>query len=128
MSEVKNAGDKEQVRRAVDNEETRRRRELNDIVEVCSTPQGRRLAWRILEWTGCEGTPHRNTQELTYMAIGSGDVGRWLKAEIVEANEDLLFKMMTENKGEADGRRTGKGRNNGRDAGIKDGNNGNAEE
>ena len=106
MSEVKNAGDEGQVKKAVENAEFRRRKELNDIVEVLSTEQGRRLAWRILEWSGCEGTPKRATDEFTYMAIGSGDVGRWLKSEIISANEDLLFKMMVENKGEQDGRRT----------------------
>lgn len=94
---VKNAGDEQQVAMAVEKEETARQKELNDLVEVLSTPSGRRLIWRIMGWCGIDSTPHRQTSELTYMAIGSGDVGRWLKSEVVEAGEELLFQMMREN-------------------------------
>jgi DNA-binding MarR family transcriptional regulator len=107
-AQVKNAADEEQVKKAEERELVNRDTELNDIIAVLSTPQGRRLVWRILSWTGCEGTPKRIDDALTYMAIGSGDVGRWLKSEVVEAGEDLLFQMMRENlekRGDKNGRR-----------------------
>lgn len=96
-AEVKNAADESQVKNAVDNIERRDELEKNDIIAVLNTVEGRRLIWRILDWTGCEGTPKRNDDALTYMAIGSGDVGRWLKSEIVKADERLLLKIMQEN-------------------------------
>ncbi len=74
-----------------------REAELLDMREVLKSPAGRRLLWRVMDWTGCEGTPKRSTDELTYMAIGSADVGRWLKSEIISADENFLFTMMKEN-------------------------------
>ena len=100
---VKNAADEKQVKKAVDNDRSRREIELLDLVEILQTPAGRRVMWRILEWTGCEGTPKRSNDALTYMAIGSGDVGRWLKSEIIKAGEPLLFDMMRENMEKAEG-------------------------
>jgi hypothetical protein len=94
---VSNAADEKQVKEFVDRDRATRENELLDLVDVLKTPQGRRLMWRIMAWCGNEGTPKRATDELTYMAIGSGDVGRWLKSEVVEAGEDLLFQMMREN-------------------------------
>jgi hypothetical protein len=96
-AQVKNAGDEAQVKKAEERELVNRDTELNDIISVLSTPQGRRFIWRIMGWCGCDETPKREDDALTYMAIGSGDVGRWLKSEVVEAGEDLLFQMMREN-------------------------------
>ena len=106
---VKNAADEKQVKQASSNAKFQRDVEVRDIIDVLSTPQGRRLIWRIIEWSGCEGTAFRHTNELTYMAIGSGDVGRWIKSEIISADEKILFKMMEENverKEHEHGRRT----------------------
>ena len=107
-AEVKNAADPEQVEKATENERVKREIELLDMVEVLALPAGRRFVWRIMSWCGVDNTPKRSTDQLTYMAIGSGDVGRWLKSEVVEAGEELLFQMMRENiekKGDADGSR-----------------------
>ena len=107
-AQVKNAGDPVQVKKAEERELVTRDIELNDIIAVLSTPHGRRLIWRILGWCGCDSTPKRSDDALTYMAIGSGDVGRWLKSEVVEAGEELLFQMMRENienKGDGNARR-----------------------
>lgn len=112
---VKNAADEKQVRQAASNDEFKRDVEIRDLIDVLSTKQGRRVMWRIMEWSGCEGTPFRQTNELTYMAIGSGDVGRFIKSEIISAGEQFLFTMMKENqeiKGDSDGRRNS-GRNSG---------------
>jgi hypothetical protein len=105
---VRNAADADQVAAAVDKEDTGRQRELMDLAEVLSTPAGRRLVWRVMAWCGSESTPKRQTSELTYMAIGSGEVGRWLKSEVIEAGEELLFQMMRENiekRGDGNGNR-----------------------
>lgn len=99
-----NASDEKAIKNIEERGELSRKGELKDIRDVLSTPQGRRLVWRILGWTGCEGTPKRSTSELTYMAIGSGDVGRWLKSEVVEAGEELLLQMMKDNMGDKDGK------------------------
>ena len=95
--EVKNAADETQIKNAEANIERREDIEKRDIITVLNTAEGRRFIWRILDWSGCEGTPKRSDDALTYMAIGSGDVGRWLKAEVIKADEGLLLKMMQEN-------------------------------
>lgn len=105
MSEalVKNAGDEKQVKNAAEKELVTRDMELSDIITVLNTPAGRRFIWRILGWCGCDATPKRNDDALTYMAIGAGDVGRWLKSEIIEAEEELLLQMMKENMEKTEG-------------------------
>ena len=108
---VKNCADEEQVKKAGEKDRVTREVELLDIVDVLNTPAGRRLVWRIMAWCGVDNTPKRSDDALTYMAIGSGDVGRWLKAEVVEAGEELLFQMMRENidkKGDDNARRSRK--------------------
>ncbi len=111
MSLVANASDEKQIAKAVEKDRVTRETELLDMVEVLSTPAGRRLVWRILAWCGVDNTPKRGDDALTYMAIGSGDVGRWLKAEVVDAGEELLFQMIRENlenKGDGNARRSRK--------------------
>lgn len=94
---VKNAADEEQVQKAEETQISNREIELMDLVDVLDSKAGRRLLWKILSFCGTEQTPYRDNDRLTYMAIGSGDVGRWLKAEIISAGEEFLFMMMKEN-------------------------------
>lgn len=105
---------------------TEREAELLDLREVLKTVSGRRLLWRVLDWTGCEGTPKRSTQELTYMSIGTGDVGRWLKSEIISADENFLFTMMKENMEGMNVRTKGRNASSG-NAGHRDTEGGNTE-
>jgi hypothetical protein len=75
-----------------------RRQELNDIRTVLSSVSGRRLVWRLLE--SCNTFSSIYSEEPLLMARLSGkqDLGHFLMAEIVEADEGLLLRLMKDNK------------------------------
>lgn len=78
--------------------QNRRREELKDIRSVLANISGRRLLWRFMESCGVFSSTF--SQEGTMMSYLSGqqDIGHFIMSEIVEADENLLFKMMKENK------------------------------
>ena len=97
-AEVRNAADETQVAKAGKAEEEKRRQELNDIRTVLSTISGRRLLWRMMEQCKTFSSVMDNSAaKVTYNA-GKQDLGHFIMAEIVEADENLLFKMMKEQK------------------------------
>ena len=94
---VKNAADKDQVKEAEQDEVNLLEEQRNDIVTVLNLEEGRRLIWRILSECKIFNSVKKFDNEHTYMAIGSQDLGHWLMAEVVNADENLLFNMMKEN-------------------------------
>jgi len=75
-----------------------RRRELTDIGTVLSNASGRRLIWRILEKCGTfASTFNKDSQTMSYLA-GQQDLGHFIMSEIVASDENLLLKLMKENK------------------------------
>lgn len=94
---TKNAADEEQVKQAKSREKGFRERELNDIRYILQSPQGRRFIWKLLThckvfesiWSG-SALIHHNS--------GRQDVGHFVMAEIVAANEDAFLQMMKEAK------------------------------
>lgn len=99
---VKNAADKNQVRNAKVKSELARDKELNDMRSILNTPEGRRVLWRFLERLGVFKSNWRPSAEIHYLS-GQQDAGRMIMAEIVAADENQLFKMMTENKERLEG-------------------------
>lgn len=95
---VKNASDKEQVKKAEKQEKFDRNSELKDLQSVLSTPQGRRVLWRVMEKCKAFGSCYDRSGSQAYYNIGRQDLGHFIMSEIVEAGEDFLFTMMTENK------------------------------
>lgn len=94
---VKNAANKKQVERAELKEDQLRMQELNDIRFICSHTQGRRLLWRLLSHCKTFESIWENSARIHYNA-GKQDVGHFVMSEIVEANPDLYFQMMAEQK------------------------------
>lgn len=75
-----------------------RRRELTDIGTVLSNASGRRLIWRILEKCGTFSSVfHKDPATMSYLS-GQQDLGHFIMSEIVASDENLLFKLMKENK------------------------------
>ena len=96
---VKNAADPQQVKRAGELEERSRERELNDLRVVLQSREGRRTVWRLLEKCRAFESVFEASAKIYYNA-GRQDVGHYLMAEVVEADEEALFLMMRENKQE----------------------------
>lgn len=92
--------DSKKVKEVKQKVKDQRRQELDDIRTVMSNASGRRLMWKMLERCGTFRTIF-NTDSLTmsYHA-GQQDLGHFLMAEIVEADENLLLKIMKDNKKE----------------------------
>lgn len=94
---VKNAADQGQVKSAASKVKLSRDRELSDVAIVMSTPQGRRFMWRLLSHCKTYGSVWEPSAKIHYNA-GQQDVGHFLMAEIVEANEDAYVTMAKEAK------------------------------
>ena len=96
---VGNAASEKQVKKAVDKEITQRETELNDLRTVLSTPHGRRLVWRLLEKCRVFETIWESSAKIHYNS-GQQDIGHFLMAEVVHADDQSLLEMMKENKKE----------------------------
>lgn len=92
---VKNAADREQVKKAHSKAELQRLNELSDLKAVMSTEAGRRFMWRLL--TECKTYSSIFAQNSSiYYNSGKQDVGHFLIAEISEASPELYLKMQNE--------------------------------
>lgn len=98
---MRNAADESQVEEAQKLAKEIRRTELNDIRQVLSTVSGRRLLWRLMGncRTFSSVWENKDSAKIHYNS-GQQDIGHFIMAEIVEADENLLFKMMREAKKE----------------------------
>lgn len=68
-----------------------------EMREVLKTREGRNVLWRILEQCHLFSSIWRQSAEIHYLA-GKQDVGHYVLAEILDADEDAFIIMMTENK------------------------------
>ncbi|HXS30594.1 MAG TPA: hypothetical protein VN755_07150 [Steroidobacteraceae bacterium] len=92
---VRNAAAPRQVKRAGRLEKERREKELADVRVVCDTEEGRRFIFRLMGH--CKVFESVYGVDLAYQA-GKQDVGHYLMAEVNDANDELLFRMMREAK------------------------------
>lgn len=93
-----NLADPKQVERAKHREEALRKQQLNDIRTVMANASGKRLMWRLLEKCGTFSSVFASdSSRMTYLA-GKQDLGHFLMAEIMQADENLFIKLMKENK------------------------------
>lgn len=75
-----------------------RKQQLNDIRTVLSNSSGRRLLWRLLGKCNTFGSVYSEKSSTMAYLSGQQDLGHFLMAEIVEADENLLLRMMKDNK------------------------------
>lgn len=99
MSEplVSNAASAQQVKDSKIKEKLGRDQELNDIRVVCSTKEGRRFLWRVLGRCKVFNSVWENSARIHYNS-GQQDLGHFLMAEVIAADEQFLSQMMKENK------------------------------
>ncbi len=94
---IDDLSDKKQVKQAEIKLKLGRDLELSDIAFVLSTLEGRRFVWRLLSRCQVFRAEYENSARIHFDA-GQRNLGLFIMAEISEANENLLFKMMSENK------------------------------
>lgn len=87
------------IKLAKEKERAARKQELNDIGTLLSNASGRRFIWRLLERCSTFGSVFNpdSTHRMSYLS-GQQDLGHYIMAEIAEADENLLFKLMKDNK------------------------------
>ena len=92
--------DSKEVEMAELQERERRKQELNDLRTILSNSSGRRFMWRLLET--CKVFNSVYSQDAHMMAYYSGkqDLGHFLMSEITEADNNLLLKLMKDNRKE----------------------------
>jgi len=96
-SMVKNAADHKQVNKAKRSSKDLRKQELSDLTYIMASPQGRRFVWRLLGRCRTFGSIWETSAKIHYNA-GQQDIGHFLMAELTQADEELFFNMMKENK------------------------------
>ena len=94
---MSNIASEAQVKRAEQREKDLRRRELNDLRTVLSNVSGRRFVWRILEKCHVFGSVFSADQSIMAHQSGQQDLGHFLMAEVIEADENLMIKLMKDN-------------------------------
>lgn len=97
MSENYNMGEIGQVEKANKEKKLRREKELKDIKAILSMKEGKRFMWRLLAHCKTFESIWTPSAQIHYQA-GQQDVGHFLMSEIEEADENLLFEMMKDNK------------------------------
>jgi hypothetical protein len=93
-----NIADPRLVKEAEEKAKAVRKQELNDIRTVLSNASGRRFLWRILSRCKTFGSIFDESNPMMCYLSGQQDLGHYLMAEIAEADENLLFKLMKDNK------------------------------
>lgn len=95
---MSNLADKQSVNEAEQIADLERKQELNDIRALLSNAAGRRFVWRMLGECKTFGSVYdSDSSQMSYLS-GKQDLGHFIVAEIVNADENLLFKLMKENK------------------------------
>lgn len=97
---VSNIADAEAVEKMRVEEEEQRRRELNDIRTLLSNQSGRRFMWRLLEHCNTFNSVYSADQSIMSYQAGKQDLGHFLMSEITQADENLLIKLMKDNRKE----------------------------
>lgn len=96
---VRNAADEAQVAEAGKRAKFDRKQELEDVRFILDSKQGRRFLWRLLSHCKVFESIWEPSAKIHHNS-GRQDVGHFLMAEVVAANEDALLQMMKEAKDE----------------------------
>lgn len=96
---VKNCADPDQVREADKQFKNQRDQDLEDVRFILDSKQGRRFLWRLLTHCKTFESIWEPSAKIHYNA-GVQNVGHFLMAEVVAANDDALLQMMKEAKDE----------------------------
>jgi len=94
----RNAADPRQVKFHERKQRERRRKELEDLKLLIASEPGRRLVWRLLEQCATFASVwDPSGSRMNYLA-GRQDFGHFLMAELSEADDEAIYRMMREAK------------------------------
>lgn len=93
---MRNAGDRDQVRRAKESERARLERERNENVAVWSSYDGRAFTRRLLAECGVFRLSMASDPHMTAFNEGGRNVGLWLMATMIETAPDAYALMEQE--------------------------------
>jgi len=96
MEEIKNTADEIQVKKAQKKAEVGRVLELSDIRFLLQQHQFQRFLWRVIGYCGVFETPAHVISNIQNQNIGRGDIGRFLMAEINDADSKAFVKLIVE--------------------------------
>jgi hypothetical protein len=96
---VRNAADESQVRQGKNRELRLREQEIADLRYVLAEKEGRRFLWRLMSRCKAFGSVWEPSAKIHYNA-GQQDIGHYVMAEIMAADEQAFLTMMRESKGE----------------------------
>ena len=91
-----NAADENALRQSATREMDRRRQEQNDLRDVMSRPEGRRVMWRVLVSAGIY-TDCFTGDNTTFFNEGRRSIGLQLMAELEAAAKEHFIDMWREN-------------------------------
>lgn len=95
---VKNAANQTQINEASKVEKRGRELEIQDLKNILSQAHGRRFVWRLLSHCKVfESIWHPSA--LIHANAGRQDVGHFVLAEVMAADEEAYIKMARESKG-----------------------------
>lgn len=96
---VDNVADEKQVKKADWKDRDRRRKELEDVAFILSSPQGRRFYWRYLDECGIYKTSvvPGYPDSYTFLLEGQRNIGIKLMTDLQEADPDAYILMLKEN-------------------------------
>lgn len=95
---VKNAADESQVKGAEKAEKRAKQREMNEILTILQTSQGRQYIWRLLEKCGVYQSSFDNSGSRVYFNEGQRNIGLMILADVNDADPDAYVTMMKEAK------------------------------
>lgn len=91
--------DEELAQQEADAEKARRRaREVEDLKWLAGHPQGRRIAWRLLEQAGVFRSTFNTNAMTMAMSEGRRTLGLFLLDELMEVAPEVLTRMMQEHR------------------------------
>lgn len=90
---VQNAADASQVKAATKKARSLRTRQLEDWKLILDNPRAERVFEAILEQCGHFASPLGKDTHMTYLNIGRAEVGRFILAQMNDANPDALLHI-----------------------------------
>ena len=96
----RNAADAERVEKDAEAEKLRRDNELAELKGLLRLPEFRRFMWRMLGWTKFNGRNLWSPGAEIHKNAAMRDLGREIFGELEEADQEAVFRMMREAKGE----------------------------
>jgi hypothetical protein len=94
---VKNASDRDQVKRAAWKEKDLRRNELDDLRQLLDLPAGRRFVWKWLEVAGVFRSSYTGDNN-TFFNEGRRSIGLKMLADVTEAAPEAYLQMIEESR------------------------------